>query len=63
MPKVRKIVRAVREHKCDFCRSKIAKGERYACSVVKDLYGKYSLKHHIECEHTAALNALAEKDW
>ncbi len=47
---------------CDFCKSKIQRGEKYVLNTVKDQYGKYKVRHHTHCDHTAELNALAERE-
>lgn len=44
---------AKKEHHCDFCRGRIAKGEKYSYSFIRDGGDNWSHKAHLECEFVA----------
>jgi len=60
MPTKKTRVKARQQQVCDFCRSRIDKGETYVKAFVKDRFGHYSVHHHDHCDRTAELNAISE---
>lgn len=61
MPSTKKVVKAKEPHDCEFCKDEIRKGEKHVRTRVVDRFGRYSLRRHQHCEHTAALNRMAAK--
>jgi hypothetical protein len=49
--------------KCDFCKAVIRQGDKMVVSRVFDQDGLYTLRHHKECDRTADLTALAQKEF
>lgn len=60
MPTRKTRVKARQQRVCDFCRSKIDKGEAYVKSFVKDRFGHYTTHHHEHCQRTFELNSVSE---
>lgn len=58
MPTVRTRSPARERHRCDFCKQTIERGELHVRVKVKDEYGKYNIRYHDHCAHTADLNDL-----
>ncbi len=64
MPRTKKLTIAREQYKCDFCKSPIKIGEYYVRVKVLDQHGRFSLKNHDYCDHTADLNELASRgEW
>ncbi len=63
MPTFKSRVIAVDNARCDFCRAQIVKGDAFVKVLVRDRYGRYTLRHHEHCNHTAELNRSAEDLW
>lgn len=63
MPTFKKRFRLKTEQQCDFCRRHINAGELVVCTTVRDLYGKYTLRFHPECDRTSDLNETFDREW
>jgi hypothetical protein len=59
----KKQTKAAFDCKCDFCRSTIKRGDPMVQSTVYDPDGRYTLRHHPECDRTADLTAIAQKEF
>ncbi len=61
MPISRKVIKAREPYTCEFCKDEIKRGEKHVRTYVRDRFGHYTVRRHQHCEHTAALNRVADR--